>query len=68
MEILCKGIMSKGDDRIIVQSSKDFANAAMQLLHKTKVFHISQEDIAAKLPDIVNWDDTKATLLGLRIK
>ena len=59
-------VTSKGGDRIILQSSKDFANAAMQLLHKTKVFHISQEEIAAKLNDIVNWDDTKATPLGLR--
>ena len=33
--------MSKGDDRIIVQSSKDFVDAAMQLLDKQKfsIFH-----------------------------
>ena len=24
------------------------------------------EETAAKLPDIVNWDDTKATLVGFR--
>ena len=58
--------MSKSDDRIIMKSSKDFAVAAMQLLDKTKVFHISQEELAAKLPDIVSWDDIKVTPLGLR--
>lgn len=31
-------VMSKDEDRIIVQCSKDFADAAMQLLDKTKVF------------------------------
>ena len=30
--------MSKDEDRIIVQCSKDFADAAMQLLDKKKVF------------------------------
>ena len=30
--------MSKDEDRIIVQCSKDFADAAVQLLDKTKVF------------------------------
>ena len=38
----------------------------MQLLDKTKVFHISQEERSSKLPDIINWDDTKATPSGLR--
>ena len=34
-------VLSQNDDRIIVQSSKDFADAAMQeLLYKTKIFHI----------------------------
>ena len=63
--LISQKVMNKGDDRIIVQSSKDFANAAMQVLGKTKVFNVSQEEIAVKLIDIVNWDDTKATPLGL---
>ena len=34
-------VMSKGDDRIIVQISNNFSKAAEQLLHKTEVitFH-----------------------------
>ena len=35
-------VMSKGDDRIIVQLSNDFSKVAEQLLHKTEVIHISQ--------------------------
>ena len=38
----------------------------MKLLDKTRVFHILQGEIAAKLTEIVYWDDTKATPLGLR--
>ena len=30
--------MSKDEDRIIVQCSKDFVDAAMQVLDKTEVF------------------------------
>ena len=37
-------VMSKGNDRIIVQLSNDFSKAAEQLLHKTEVIHISQEE------------------------
>ena len=36
-------VMSKRDDRIIVQSSNDFSKASEQLLNKTEVIHISQE-------------------------
>ena len=38
-------VMSQGDNRIVVQLSQDFANVAKKLLHKTEVFHISQEEI-----------------------
>ena len=38
----------------------------MKILDKTRVFHILQGEIAVKLPEIVNWDDTNATPLGLR--
>ena len=31
-------VMSKDEDRIIVQCSKDFDDAAMQVLDKTEVF------------------------------
>ena len=31
-------VMSKDEDRIIVQCSKDFVDAAMQVLDKTEVF------------------------------
>ena len=47
-------VVSQRDDRIVVQSSRDFANAAKKLLHKTEVFHISQEEIIAKVPDLVD--------------
>ena len=57
--------MSQGDDRIVVQSSWNFANAAQKLLHKTEVFHISQEEIIANLPDLVDWSFIDLTSLGL---
>ena len=59
-------VMSQGDDRIVVQSSWNFANAAQKLLHKTEVFHISQEEIIANLPDLVDWSFIDLTSLGLR--
>ena len=59
-------VMSQGDDHIVVQSSWDFANAAQKLLHKTEVFHISHEEIIAKLPDLVDWNFTDSTSVGLR--
>ena len=51
---------------MVVQSSQDFTNAAKELLHKTEVFHISQEEIIAKVPDLVDLNFTDATSLGLR--
>ena len=46
--------MSQGDDGIVVQSSWDFVNAAQKLLSKTEVFHISEEEIIAKLPGLAD--------------
>ena len=63
--LVCSKVISQGDDRIVVQSSWDFANAAQKLLHKTEVFHISQEEIIAKLPDLVDWSFIVSTSLGL---
>ena len=54
-----------GDDQIVVQSSWDFANAAKKLLHKIEVFHISQEEIITKVPDLLDWNFTNSTSLGL---
>ena len=67
--------MSQGDDRIVVQLSWDFANAAQKLLHKTEVFHISQEEIIAKLPDLVDgilqirlpWVFIRTTSISLNV-
>ena len=59
-------VMSQGDDQIVVQSSRDFANSTQKLLHKAEVFHISQEEIIAKLADLVDWNITDSTFLGLR--
>ena len=52
--LVCSKVVSQGDDRIVVQSSRDFANAAKKLQNKTEVFHISQEEIIAKVPDLVD--------------
>ena len=38
-------VASKEDDKIIVQSWNQFPKAAEQLLNKTEVIHISQEEI-----------------------
>ena len=38
-------VMRKGHSRIIVQSSNDFLKSTEQLLNKTEVIHISQEEI-----------------------
>ena len=59
-------VMSQGDDGIVVQSSWDFVNAAQKLLNKTEVFHISEEEIIAKLPGLADWNFTDSTSLGLR--
>ena len=57
--------MSKGDYRIIVQSSNDFSKAAGWLLNKTEVIHISQEEISSRTSDVIDWILTKTQSLGL---
>ena len=57
--------MSKGDYRIIVQSSNDFSKAAGRLLNKTEVIHISQEEISSRTSDVIDWILTKTQSLGL---
>ncbi|KAK6171642.1 hypothetical protein SNE40_018088 [Patella caerulea] len=52
--------MSKGPNRVVVQSSKDFADAATSLLNKTTVIHISQEHIDNKIKQLVSWEETMA--------
>ena len=64
--LLCSKVMSQGYDRIVAQSSRDFENAAQKLIHKTEIFHISQEEIIAKVPDLVGWNFTDLASLGLR--
>ena len=41
--------MSKGIDRMIIQSSNDFSKATEQLLNKKKVIHILQEEISSRI-------------------
>ena len=55
-------VMSKGDDRIIVQSSK----AAEGLLKKTVMIHISQEEISSRVSEVTDSSLTKSESLGLR--
>ena len=45
--------MSKGDERITVQSSNDFSKAAEQLLNKTEVTLISQEEISSGISEVI---------------
>ena len=47
-------VTSKKDDRIIVQLSNDFSKAAEQLLHKTEVIYISQEEISPRTSEIID--------------
>ena len=57
--------MSKEDDRIIVQSSTDFSKAAEQLLNKTEVIYISQEEISSSISEVTDQSLIKSQLLGL---
>ena len=57
--------MSKGDDRIIVQSSNDFSKTAEQLLNKTEVIYISQKEISSRISEVIDWSMIKSKLLGL---
>ena len=57
--------MSKGYDRIIVQSSNDSSKAAEQLLNKTEKIHISQEEISLWI-QVIDWSLIKLQPLGIR--
>ena len=48
-------VTSKGDDKIVVQSSNHFSKTAEQLLNRPEVIHITQED----------WGLTKTQPLAL---
>ena len=58
-------VISKGGDRIIFQSSNDFPKAAEQLLNKTEVIHISQEEISSRTSEVIDWSLVKSLSLGL---
>ena len=58
-------VMSKEDDRIIVQSSTDFSKPAEQLLNKTEVIYILQEEISSSISEVTDWSLIKSQLLGL---
>ena len=55
--------MSKGGDRIILQSSTDFSKAAEQLLNKTEMIHNSQQEISSRILEIIDWRDSLERLL-----
>ena len=57
--------MNKGDGRIIVQSSNDFSKVAEQLLNKTEVIHISQEEISSTISVVIDRSLIKSQSLGL---
>ena len=57
--------MSKGGNRIIVQSSNDFSKAVQQLLNKTDVTCISHEEISSRISEVIHWSLTKSESLGL---
>ena len=56
-------VMSKEDDRIIVQSPNDFSKAAEQLLNKTEMIHNSQQEISSRILEIIDWRDSLERLL-----
>ena len=53
-------VMTKGDYKIIVQLSNGFSKAAEQLLHKTEVIHISQEQISSRILEGIDWSLIKS--------
>ena len=59
--------MSKRDGKIIVQSSNDFSTSAEQLLNKTEVIHISQEEISSRISQVIDWSLIKSQSLDLHI-
>ena len=50
-------VMSKEDDRIIVQLPTDFSKAAEQLLKKTEMIHNSQQEISSRILEVIDWRD-----------
>ena len=57
--------MSKWDDRIIVQSSNSVSKVAEQLINKTEVIHISQEEISSRISEVIDWSLIKSELLAV---
>ena len=57
--------MSKWDDRIIVQSSNSVSKVAEQLINKTEVIHISQEEISSRISEVIDWSLIKSHSLDL---
>ena len=58
-------VMSKRDDRIIVPSSNDFSKATKQLLNKTEMIHILQEEGSSSISEVINWSLIKSESLVL---
>ena len=56
--------MSKGNDRIIAQSSNDFSKTAERLLNKTEVIHISQKP-SSRISEVIDWSLIKTRSMGL---
>ena len=56
--------MSKGNDRIIVQSSNDYSKTAERLLNKTEVIHISQKT-SSRTSEVIDWSLMKTRSMGL---
>ena len=52
--------MSKGTDRMTVQSSNDFSKAAEHLLNKTEVTHILQVEISSRISGVIEWNMIKS--------
>ena len=61
-------VMSKGDDKIIVQSSNSFSKVEEQLLNKTQVIDISQEEIYSRMSEVIDCTLMKSQPLGLHKK
>ena len=57
--------MSKGNNRITVQSPNNFSKAAEELQKKTEVIHISQEEISSRISEVIDWSLTKSESLDL---
>ena len=52
--LVCVNVMSKGDNKIIVQSSNDFSKAVQQPLNKTDVICISHEEISSRISEVIH--------------